>query len=111
MVWTKNLTKDHIKVALVLIAVVGFIVHAAYDAGYIGLEHRTRTWLEDDLLDASSAKFRRLRLAGHGAVCGEVNAKNRFGAYIGYRRFYAGKHSLALEDDPLHGLWVIERCN
>ena len=49
-----------------------------------------------DLKDPESAKFRFTRMAksnerGDGAVlamvCGQVNAKNTFGAYSGYRHF------------------------
>lgn len=40
------------------------------------------------LKDPDSAKFRDLERIGK-AVCGEVNAKNSYGGYIGYQRFYA----------------------
>jgi hypothetical protein len=40
-----------------------------------------------DLIDPSSAQFRNVTVVD-GWVCGEVNAKNRFGAYVGYKPFY-----------------------
>jgi hypothetical protein len=40
-----------------------------------------------DLIDPSSAQFRNVAVVG-GWVCGEVNAKNRFGAYVGFKPFY-----------------------
>lgn len=40
------------------------------------------------LFDVSSAQFRNLRANG-GFLCGEVNGKNRFGAYVGFRPFAA----------------------
>ena len=40
------------------------------------------------LNDPESAQFRNLELAGD-AVCGEVNAKNGFGGYVGFQPFYA----------------------
>ena len=40
------------------------------------------------LKDPDSAKFRGVKLKW-GTVCGEVNAKNSYGGYAGYRRFYA----------------------
>lgn len=50
------------------------------------------------LKDPSSAQFDDVKFYPsdaprenpHGAVCGKVNAKNSFGAYIGYRRFVMG---------------------
>lgn len=36
--------------------------------------------------DPDSAKFRNIRVI-RGSVCGEVNAKNSYGGYVGYRRF------------------------
>lgn len=41
-----------------------------------------------DLIDPFSAQFRNVRVA-RGGVCGEVNAKNRMGAYVGFTRFVA----------------------
>lgn len=40
------------------------------------------------LNDEDSAKFRNIRVLGIGEVCGEVNAKNRMGGYVGYQHFY-----------------------
>lgn len=39
-----------------------------------------------DLKDPSSAQFRNVRIKG-GHVCGEVNAKNAMGGYVGFQRF------------------------
>ncbi|MDB5696860.1 MAG: hypothetical protein JWN21_2403 [Sphingomonas bacterium] len=41
------------------------------------------------LIDPSSAQFRSVRMGKDGDVCGEINAKNRMGAYVGYSRFVA----------------------
>ncbi|MBC7860285.1 MAG: hypothetical protein H7Z39_16250 [Burkholderiaceae bacterium] len=41
------------------------------------------------LKDADSAKFRNVRSVGDGLfVCGEVNAKNSYGGYVGFKKFY-----------------------
>ena len=45
------------------------------------------------LIDPASAQFRDVRtpragLIGPATVCGEVNGKNRMGAYAGFTRFY-----------------------
>lgn len=40
------------------------------------------------LKDPSSAQFRNLRLrSGNTVLCGEVNSKNKFGGYVGFRPF------------------------
>lgn len=43
-----------------------------------------------DLIDPDSAKFREVRKVGN-TVCGEVNGKNRMGAFAGFSPFYADK--------------------
>ena len=50
------------------------------------------------LKDPGSAQFRNIYSRGMGgkpipgaAVCGEVNAKNSYGGYIGFTRFYQSK--------------------
>lgn len=47
--------------------------------------------LTRDFLDPDAARFRNLYLIMDKvrALCGEVNAKNKFGAYSGFRPFYA----------------------
>ncbi|MEO1313215.1 MAG: hypothetical protein AAFV27_04990 [Pseudomonadota bacterium] len=51
-----------------------------------------RTHLTYDFKDPSSAVFRHERMyrLGNGdfAVCGQVNGKNSFGAYIGFQPYY-----------------------
>lgn len=39
-----------------------------------------------DLKDPASAQFRDVHANGP-AVCGEINSKNSYGAYVGFRRF------------------------
>ena len=43
--------------------------------------------LADYLYDPSSAQFRSLQRGKGGAICGKVNAKNRMGAYVGFKDF------------------------
>lgn len=45
-----------------------------------------------DLKDPSSAQFRNVRLVSYSdgrVVCGEINAKNSYGAYVGFSAFMA----------------------
>ena len=54
------------------------------------LERDARRALETSLYDAESARFAELRKVGSGSnetICGLVNAKNRIGAFVGFRRF------------------------
>lgn len=44
-----------------------------------------------DLIDPKSAEFREVEENDYGYVCGQVNAKNRMGAYVGYAPFFAKK--------------------
>jgi hypothetical protein len=47
----------------------------------------------DTLRDPESARFRHVRVVqdadGSDALCGELNAKNVYGGYVGYAPFYA----------------------
>ncbi len=69
------------------------------------------------LKDPESARFRNIRSVGdQGAVgeivCGEVNARNAMGGYVGFRKFhYSAKVAMALipgdhgmTDDPLDSI-------
>ncbi|WEE79281.1 hypothetical protein LZ683_07895 [Comamonas testosteroni] len=54
-------------------------------------ERLLRAALEDSLKDADSAKFKNIRYkpseVGLWKMCGQVNAKNGYGAYSGFERF------------------------
>ncbi len=47
--------------------------------------------METYLIDPYSAQYRSLRAGRSGSICGQVNGKNRFGAYVGYRDFVVGR--------------------
>lgn len=52
------------------------------------------------LKDPGSAQFRNVKLKIYidkPVVCGEVNAKNSYGGYVGFKRFIAGVDSGTLE--------------
>lgn len=56
--------------------------------------------LTNGLKDPDSAKFRNVRMKtydGLHIVCGEVNAKNSYGGYTGYKRFAAGPREASIE--------------
>ncbi len=68
---------------------------ASSDFAYIALGHQA---VLRQLKDPDSASFRNER-RGKMAVCGEVNAKNSFGGYVGYRRFVATAGFAVFEQD------------
>ena len=43
------------------------------------------------LIDPDSAKFRNNKKMPLGGCCGEINGKNRFGAYVGFKKFHTRK--------------------
>ena len=91
-------------VGIVIAAIVGFKIWLAHGGEYeFGQYGSATTAVKAQLFDADSAKFRSLYVSPAGVVCGEVNAKNRFGAYVGFRMFeYDNRHGLAevkIKDD------------
>ena len=69
--------------------------------------HKERQqWIDQltaDFNDPSAAQFRNLK-QNYEALCGEVNGKNRFGAYVGFKRFYSGRSGARIEPDVEEGL-------
>lgn len=69
-----------------------------------------------DLKDPESARFRNLFkfVGSRGAtrVCGEINAKNSYGAYGGFQRFVATKYgaSIAAPDDIAANVLMDTSC-
>jgi hypothetical protein len=62
-------------------------------------EAKARSAVAQTLIDPSSAQFRNVT-AREGAVCGEINGKNRMGAYAGFVRFYVETSSWTAVLDP-----------
>ncbi len=51
----------------------------------------TKQIVADTLKDPGSAQFRNMVVYNGGkekAVCGEVNGKNSYGGYVGFKKFY-----------------------
>ncbi|WP_430434281.1 hypothetical protein [Methyloversatilis sp.] len=54
------------------------------------------------LKDPQSAQFRSEHLGKHpGYLCGEVNAKNSMGGYVGFKRFVSTSQGAVVEGDGL----------
>ena len=67
-----------------------------------------RTPLVSSLTDPQSVQFRNERAVTRaGAICGEFNAKNKLGGYVGFRRFISDGKQYAVEGTTLSA-WNIE---
>jgi hypothetical protein len=71
-----------------LVPVLAFAQSDSADAPEIAL---AKTGMMDKLKDPDSAKFKNLSISKKypWIICGEVNAKNSYGGYVGYERFIA----------------------
>ena len=75
------------------------------------MQVRAEGFVKLNLKDPESATFRNQR-----GACGEVNAKNSFGGFIGYRRYIAANEALVLIEgdtvppDQFSELWR-QSCN
>jgi hypothetical protein len=62
-------------------------------------EKRAKDRAAQLLIDPSSAQFHNVQ-AREKAVCGEINGKNRMGAYVGFSRFYVDVGTGSAAIDP-----------
>lgn len=83
------------------IVAVGLLV-----TGCTPAEHKAaEAYISGQMFDPDAAKFRNVRsISKYGsinAVCGEVNGKNRLGAYVGFRTFayYPGIKQGVIEEE------------
>ncbi|MBV7536743.1 hypothetical protein KW842_13295 [Duganella sp. sic0402] len=53
-------------------------------------------YVREKVLEPSQAQFRNQFIGKGGAPCGEVNAKDAFGAYIGFQRYISVARDLTL---------------
>lgn len=68
--------------------------------------------IKDKLKDPNSAEFRNFKLSSKGHPCGEVNSKNGFGGYTGFKRYMIASKDLvaiegeSLEDNTFNEMWL-----
>ena len=60
--------------------------------------------LQKVLFDPESVRFLDLRMGKGGAVCGKYNAKNRYGAYVGFRDFVVTSGGYSVTSDSNNGI-------
>lgn len=63
------------------------------------------------LLDPGATQFRNLEVCSEdrNVISGEFNAKNAYGAYVGFKSFYYADNAVALVEDPAFGP-LVKRC-
>lgn len=68
-----------------VVVVVGAIVMGP---NYLKVR-KAKALVAEKLIDPSSAQFRRVQVVPqpYDKICGEINGKNRLGAYVGFSRF------------------------
>ena len=60
--------------------------------------------IADSLKDPASVQFRGVKAYKSGAVCGEYNAKNGFGGYVGFARFGVSADGSIMDAPDVSGL-------
>lgn len=72
-----------------------------------------KTHIKDQMKDPDSTQFRNMRIIsntiGEKAVCGEVNAKNSYGGYTGFKAFAYTQQGLSLLDGVDATSFIYER--
>lgn len=53
-------------------------------------------YVKEKILEPGAAQFRNQFIGKQGAPCGEVNAKDAFGAYIGFQRYISVARDLTM---------------
>lgn len=64
-----------------------------------GVTSDARQAIEPLLKDPASAQYREIYRQPDGTLCGEVNAKNELGGYVGFRRFMVDPGGKGLIDN------------
>lgn len=89
-------TKEAMKLLPLFLLSVSLSAYAApKDAKIIAIVTKA---VADSMKDPESARFRNMHIT-RGNVCGEVNAKNGMGGYVGFARFFVPPSGLVRMDD------------
>ena len=77
---------------------------------YDGFVRFAKGALTQTFKDPTTAQYRGLFISGKAlpVLCGEVNAKNSYGGYIGFRRFYASGKPMLNAVEPVRDASVFE---
>lgn len=100
------------RISLLLLAAAFAAAPVAAKSGYGAFVSQAKKQMAAELKDPDSAKFRNLAVyqpaTGQGvALCGEVNAKNAYGAYVGFRKFVSAGELAEVEQPDGGGLYSV----
>ena len=65
---------------------------------------RVKKVMESYLFDPTSAQFRNVKAGRDGSACGSYNAKNRYGAYVGFKDFVLTSDNRIVASDTNGGI-------
>ena len=87
-------------ITFIILLITGVILFEKYDQWFVfpGL----RVKVSNAMKDPNSTMFSNEKMTASGWMCGEVNAKNGYGAYAGYKRFFAAPLGDAYVEDIGH---------
>lgn len=90
---------NFIKYGLIFAVIVSLFL-----GGYYFYKHSYRSFLVESMIDPSSVMFRNENFsADNEYLCGEINAKNRLGAYTGFEKFIANKNGYYIQSGQIVG--------
>lgn len=79
------------RLTIIVVLLVTLLVMSGIGYAFYQKKHGRINWAQEavaaKLLDGESARFRNVGKIADIGVCGEVNGKNRIGAYAGFKRF------------------------
>ena len=78
---------------------------------YEGFARFAKDVLIRSFKDPGTVQFRELFISGKAlpVLCGEVNGRNSYGAFVGFRRFYATGKAMLNEIEPARDTFVFDR--
>lgn len=75
-------------IGLLVVVGLGYVFYVeSFGAPEFVRVSRAKDAVAAQLFDGGSAQFRNVHAVNIISICGEVNAKNRFGAYVGFTKF------------------------
>lgn len=106
----KKLITIAVSFSLILLAAIYFYRHQSPPRT---IEDIAIEIVQLQLADPDSAKFKNVAYKKGIGVCGEVNAKNRMGGYVGYKTFVVEDNGLLLLEGPelqKYQMEILKRC-
>lgn len=100
-------------VVIGLVVAVASVSAFAKGENYGALVAKAKAEVSKDFKDPEGARYRNLGIyksqTGKGgvSVCGEVNAKNAYGAYVGYKPFVVNEELAAIAEADGEGLYKV----